>query len=1401
MKIVLVNLPWKHNNRWGVRAGSRWPHIKDHTENNYLPFPFYLAYAAALLEKNGFEVEIIDAIADKLSENDFFQKIVSLKPQLLVAETSTVTLAHDLRMLIRHKDHFPIALCGPEVQLEDPKFLEKTNFIDYLMFGEYEQTLLELCTNLKDRSLLSDVAGLIYKQDGIVIKNSARSLIQDLDSLPWPQRKKLPIKRYNDSPGDIPVPCASMWASRGCPFQCSFCLWPQVMYKGGSYRVRNVVDVVDEMEYLVKQLGFKSIYFDDDTWNIGKERIFAFCDELEKRNLQIPWAIMARAELMDEPLLERMRKAGLFSVKYGVESSSQKLLDNISKGSDLKKVEEVVNYTKYLGIRTHLTFTFGLPGEDAQTVKDTIEYAKKLNPTSVQFSLATPFPGTRFYDEMDKKGYILDKNWENFDGNHSCVIRTKALSAKQLLQAKKTAYKQWEKHIQMKLKKLQPLKPQSLKQKLSESLKNKGLIATFLKVIGFLIRRLMFLPLRLRQYFSRKLWIIEETISNANTKIIFSEGRVRLYWKNKEVSKDVGINTSMHCGDRWIDSSLANWKLEKTAGNSIKVKLKWDQEPVRQQWLISIEADDTIKWSSEMQIDQDLEIMEYKAGLLLESKYTMWKDDLGTGIFPKITEWEEIELYNSNSSLLWAISQNKNPSSFPDIELRTLTAYTDNTYPQIQNTDKKINGRIFQMRRLKIDRFQPGVYDYFNLEINLRQNQQSQTNAVQEYKTKVPLKFIKEQVSNKGLLAVIKKIISYLNPRKLREYYSDIIGVIDGSMAYKGPFCAQVDLTNDCNNDCIGCWCNSPLLKDKQISEQVKQQTLPLEVVKKTINQLKSLGTKEIYFAGGGEPFMHPHIMEILNHVKALGLRCYINTNFTLVTEDMVKQLVDIGVDNLVVSIWAGTAKTYHQTHPNKSEAMFYQLKGVLKLLNSLKHKKPQVNVYNVISNLNYKEPEQMVDFALESGCDSLEFTVIDTIPDATDALMLSDQQRKVVIEACNKIKQRLETGDLKNKIEVLQFEQFIRRVDNSDAKIAQYDNDILNQMPCYMGWLFARILADGNVNFCLKAHRIPVGNIYAHDFLHIWNNRKQQEFRKRAMSVPKKDVFFSFIGNDPDVKVGCFKGCDDLARNIHMHKKIQSLTRLEYKLLRVILYWIKLKNYFKGKNFSQAIKNKIVQRKILDKKIIRQGKLKAVYQSEGIKLYWAEQEITQSIGLNTSVCIFGLWYDSSKAKWEVSKHNDHELELKSTWNNIPISQVWKIKLNSDCLLQWDIALIVDSKIEIEQTKSSIMISPLYKKWQINKESGKFPSSMNWQQAEINSTDAKQIKVMSVKTGNTDLPELFFDFSENSDLELRPQIQNADKLINSRIISAQNIEADSGRIFLPGDVNNFCLKLNIKGSK
>ena len=1387
MKILLVNLPWEKGGKWGVRAGSRWPHLKDQTEENYLSFPFYLAYGVALLNKYGFDAHIIDAIAEKMPYESFYKKILSLKPDLLVVETSTVTLKHDMRFLSRFNARFPIVLCGPDIHIAKTDFLKKNNDINFVLFGEYEASLLELVQKLKDNHSLENVKGLIFRQGDEIIKNASRELISDLDWLPWPERKLLPIKKYNDAPGDIPLPCASMWASRGCPFRCSFCLWPQVMYGGNKYRVRSVKNVVDEMEYLIKELGFKSVYFDDDTWNVGRTRMLNFCQELKNRDLQIPWAIMARAELMDEELLEIMRDAGLFAVKYGIESSSQKIVDGIDKGLDLKKAEEIVKYTKYFGIRTHLTFTFGLPGETQKTIDDTIDYALFLNPTSVQFSLATPFPGTRFYDQMDKKGYILTKDTEKLDGNHSSVIRTENLTARQLQNAKKLAYTRWQQHYQLKRKKL-AFEQKPLKAKLKSSLIEKGVLKTGLKGIRFILKKIFFIPGSLRNLLGKNLWIIEEEIRRDNIKIKFGEGQVRLYWKDREISKGVGLTTSFYYGERWFDSSQANWKLEKISDEEIIVKLNWDEVPVRQYWKIAI-GEDCIKWNAEMDVKRAVQLLEYKSGIMLQPDFNMWRDDLGVGKFPQLQDWEEIELYNAKSRRLTAFQdKNVQGNRLPALELSLRGQMGTNTYPQIQNTDLKTKARIMQMRCLKINQFVPGKYDYLNLDLKLEESFAEQ--SLSTYKTKVPMRFFKNQLAHQGLFQVLKK----LNPKKIAEHYLDILGVLDGSYAYKGPFCVQIDLTNNCNNDCIGCWCNSPLLKDKRISAIMKQQTLPLEVVKNTINQLNDMGTREIYFAGGGEPFMHPNIMEILEYAKSLGLRCYINTNFTLVTEDIVKRLIELKVDNLVVSVWAGKPETYLKTHPNKSHEMFFQIKGMLKLLNSMKQELPQTNIYNVISNLNFAELEQMLDFAIATDSNSLEFTVIDTIPDATDFLILTDQQRYQVVKSTQKIKERLSGRD-KNKVKVLGFEQFIRRVGNEDAKNAEYDKNILYDLPCYIGWLFARILADGNVNFCLKAHRIPVGNIYADSFAHIWNNRKQQEFRKRALCASKEDVFFSFIGNDPDVKVGCYKGCDDLGRNMHMHKKMQSLSAPELYLLRVLLIGAKIKKCFKEKKIRQTFQAHMHRKKKQVLGSISKDKLQAQMHNGGIKLFWDDQELTQGVGLNSSICIFGLWHDSSKAKWEVIKHGDGELLLKNSWRNIPIAQEWRIRINDRNSLKWQITMRVDSKIEIEESKASIMLSPAYARWNTNKEQGKFPLAMSWKEVNIKNSQVNVVGVQGVKNNGSKMPAISLDFS-TTPKQLKPQVQNSDKIINARVISARCIEENGGTVFLPGSYEYFSAEIN-----
>lgn len=480
-KILLVNLPWQKNGKWGVRAGSRWPHIKDDTEGNYLPFPFFLAYATSLLIKNGIDAFLIDAIAEKIPGDKFLEKISQLDFDYLIAETSVPSFFDDLRILEKiNRMGIPIILCGPNALIYQESFLKEYPFIDFVLYGEYEFTLLELIKTLEKDRDLSKIKGLIWRDKDRIIKNPKREPF-DINLLPWPYREGLPMERYWDMPGNIPYPSVQMLSSRGCPFSCNFCLWPQVMYQGNHYRMRDIKDVIDEMEFLVKEKGFKSVYFDDDTFNISKERVLKFCKEIKGRDLQkTPWAIMARPDLMDEGILEELKSAGLWAVKYGVESCSQSLIKNCGKNMELEKTTQMIKITKDLGIKVHLTFCFGFDGETEETIAKTIDYALDLDPESVQFSILTPFPGTPLFEELDKEGRILTRDWFLYDGNYTCVFRPDHLSPQDLKIARDRAYILWGEHLRKKRGLKGDLK------RFKQYLKNYGFAFTIWKTFDYL---------------------------------------------------------------------------------------------------------------------------------------------------------------------------------------------------------------------------------------------------------------------------------------------------------------------------------------------------------------------------------------------------------------------------------------------------------------------------------------------------------------------------------------------------------------------------------------------------------------------------------------------------------------------------------------------------------------------------------------------------------------------------------------------------------------------------------------------------------------------------------------------------------------------------------------------------
>ena len=446
MKIFLGNSPWSKKGYYGVRAGSRWPHFEEeHLE--YVPFPFFLAYAAAVLEEAGFDVLLVDAIAEKIDQDEFVGRIERFAPDLTVLEVSTISIEDDLALGRRLRKLMgsdgKIAFCGLHQFMYEPGFMREHSFLDYVLMGEYEMTLLDLAKRLAAGRSTEGTLGLLHRQNGDILVENRRPPIEDLDSLPWPARHFLPMHDYHDEPGNIPRPSVQMWASRGCPFGCVFCAWPQIMYGESRYRPRDVVDTVDEMEWLVREMGFKSVYFDDDTFNVGKKRVMRIASEIKSRKLRVPWAVMARADIMDREMLEALVEAGLHSIKYGVESAHQPVLDGSGKSLDLEKVRRTVKITQELGVKMHLTFMFGLPGETRETARKTMDLALELAPESLQFTISTPFPGSKYYLMLEREGRILTKDWSRYDGFRSSVIRTEALSAGDLEDIAKEANDLW----------------------------------------------------------------------------------------------------------------------------------------------------------------------------------------------------------------------------------------------------------------------------------------------------------------------------------------------------------------------------------------------------------------------------------------------------------------------------------------------------------------------------------------------------------------------------------------------------------------------------------------------------------------------------------------------------------------------------------------------------------------------------------------------------------------------------------------------------------------------------------------------------------------------------------------------------------------------------------------------
>ncbi len=432
MKILLLNPPF-------LKKFSRPQRSPAVTKSGTLYYPLWLAGAAGVLADRGFPVDLVDAPADGLGIEEVIKRAREFSPRLIVLDTSTPSIFNDVEIGAQLKKALPGAftvLVGTHVSALPEETMRINENIDAVARFEYDYTLLELAETLKNGGGLNKVAGITFREGGKIITNPARPFIKDLDELPFVSRvykKFLKIENYFN-PNAL-YPMVTITTSRGCPFPCTFCVYPQTLM-GRGYRSRNVGHVVSEMEYIIEHFPrAKSVFFEDDTLTVNKRRCKELSMLIMKRGVKITWTANSRIGL-DYETMKVMNQAGCRSLCVGFESGSQRILDNMKKKTNPEEMFRFMEDARRAGLLIHGCFMAGLPGETHETLRETLELAKKLSPDTAQFYPVMVYPGTEAYQWYMEKGLINTKDfnkWITPEGLHNTVISTEGLTSEEIV--------------------------------------------------------------------------------------------------------------------------------------------------------------------------------------------------------------------------------------------------------------------------------------------------------------------------------------------------------------------------------------------------------------------------------------------------------------------------------------------------------------------------------------------------------------------------------------------------------------------------------------------------------------------------------------------------------------------------------------------------------------------------------------------------------------------------------------------------------------------------------------------------------------------------------------------------------------------------------------------------------
>lgn len=438
MKICFVNPPFKAEYGKFSRE-SRSPAI---TKSGALYYPLWLIYAAAYCEKAGYDICFLDAPAKQMNEEQSMEYIVrnASDATLFVYGTSTPSIKNDVAFAVAVKERFPSTfalLVGTHPSARPEETLGYSSLIDAVAIGEYDNVVLELAEALKNGEDVTQVRGLCFNGKDGCRRTAPMPAMRNLDEIPFASEF---IHKYLD-PRDYffaaaTYPAIQIFTTRGCPFRCNFCVYPQTMH-GHAFRTRSAESIVSEFEYIAANFpDVKEVVIEDDTFTANKKRVMEVCSLLVERKLnkRLRWLCNARVNLDLETMLA-MKKAGCRLIIPGIESGSQQILDNIKKGTKVEQFQEYVDNAKKAGLLIHACYMVGNRGETKETMEQTLELALKLNTDTAQFFPLIPYPGTEAYDWAYENGYI-ELDYEKYclpDGTHNTVLSMPHLTAQEMV--------------------------------------------------------------------------------------------------------------------------------------------------------------------------------------------------------------------------------------------------------------------------------------------------------------------------------------------------------------------------------------------------------------------------------------------------------------------------------------------------------------------------------------------------------------------------------------------------------------------------------------------------------------------------------------------------------------------------------------------------------------------------------------------------------------------------------------------------------------------------------------------------------------------------------------------------------------------------------------------------------